>query len=274
MHRHDVLKTLFIRLNDEQPMQVVRKQVSVPYEPMDWRALGADGQEKRFAELLRADRRHGFDISKAPLMRLRLIELGAQRYRLLWTFHHAVLDGWSLPIVLDEVFRLYAGKVAGRELSLRNPGPYRNYVSWMRAQDNAKALQFWQDFLAGYTTPLRFAPSMAPRERAASASRLATHKAGMPRSWHEAALQTCRRNQITLNTLCQGAWSLLLSVYCNQDDLVYGTVVSGRPGEIDGIASMVGLFICTLPFRTRVSSDMALSPWLKQLQATNFEIER
>ncbi len=279
VHRHDALKTLFIRLNQEKPMQVVRGQVTVPFARLDWRGRGEDEQERRFAELLRADRAKGFDISRAPLVRCHLITLGPDRHRFLWTYHHAVLDGWSMPVVLNEVFQVYAAKLAGRSINLPKPRPYRDYASWMRVQDGAKAAAFWRDFLQNFRAPLAFSPAVAPDTAAPSAQapaarELATVRAEMPSAWREAASRLCRANRITLNTLCQGAWSVLLGWYGDRDDIVYGTVVSGRPLELAGVESMVGLFINTLPLRVRLANDAPLAEWLKQLQTVNVEIER
>lgn len=273
VHRHAALKTLFVRLHEEKPMQVVRKEVKVPFAHVDWSGLGADVQERRFAELLRDDRRRGFDAARAPLMRLHLIELGADRRRFLWTYHHAILDGWSMPIVLHEVFQAYAAARVGRPLELPPPCAYKTYVSWLRSQDGPRADAFWRELLAGFRRPLAFAPSMAPRGETAG-RQLARAGTALPPQWREAAQRVCREHRITLNTLCQGAWSLLLGRYGNTDDVVYGTVVSGRPLEIAGIERLVGLCINTLPARVRLPEDMPLAQWLQQLQALNLDIER
>jgi myxalamid-type nonribosomal peptide synthetase MxaA len=268
VQRHDVLKTLFIRLHEERPMQVVRRQVTLPFVRENWH--GAADPDERFEALLCEDRARGFDPSVAPLMRIRLIDLGDGRHRFLWTYHHAILDGWSMPVLLGEVFRLYAGAPA-----LPPPASdYRRYVAWLRKQDMAAVRAFWSEQLAGMRRPLRFAASMAPQDRAPSARRLVTVAGAMPEGWPDAALSWCRAGRITLNTLCQGAWSGLLALYGDSDDIVHGMVVSGRSPEVAGVETMVGLFINTLPVRVRLDAGQDLVEWLRHLQSQTLEIER
>ena len=273
VQRHDVLKTLFIRLQEPQPVQVVRRQVTLPFVQDDWQGLAEAAQRERFDALLREDRARGFDPAQAPLMRVQLIATAPGRHRFLWTYHHAILDGWSMPILLGEVFQLYAAPDA------RLPAPrsdYRHYLGWLRAQDPAAALDFWRGHLKGYRRPLAFAPSMAPspETRPPGPRRLAAHHGEMPPAWMDAAQRLCRTRRITLNTLCQGAFALLLAGLADTDDLVHGLVVSGRSAEVPGLDRMVGLFINTLPIRVRLDADRPLMDWLRALQADSQQVER
>lgn len=277
VHRHDVLKTMFIRLHEEKPVQVVRQQVALPFHRLDWRAIPAEEQERRFESLLAQDRRAGFDPSIAPLMRLHLADLGGRRHRFLWTYHHAILDGWSMPVLLKEVFDRYASAAPAPPAR----GDYRHYVAWLRAQDMDQARDFWRGRLHGYRVPLDFALPLAPAAVSAAAAgsaavprRLARVNAAMPATWLQRATLLCRAQRITLNTLCQGAWSMLLSLYADRDDVVYGTVVSGRPPELAGADTMVGLFIATVPARITLPAGMPVMDWLRQLQSDTQQAER
>ncbi|MBP0624106.1 thioester reductase domain-containing protein [Cupriavidus consociatus] len=274
-NRHDVLRTLFIRLQAESPMQVVCKQVEVPFALEDWRALATAEQDARFDAMLADDRVQGFDWSMAPLMRLWLAELGPQRYRFLWTYHHAILDGWSMPVLLEEVFRIYGGETAAALPPKRTD--FRDYVAWLRKQDPASGVDFWSSLLAGYRRPLEFAPSMRPDARAAAAyggERTATVFVRMPVTWATQAAQACRTHKLTLNALCQGAWSAVLARYAGREDIVYGMVLSGRPQMLAGAETMAGLFINTLPIRVRLEPDQPVADWLRALQTQTMRVDQ
>ncbi|HLO94987.1 MAG TPA: condensation domain-containing protein, partial [Burkholderiaceae bacterium] len=269
--RHDVLKTLFMRLQEAQPLQVVLKSVQLPITQLDWSELDPLQQQVRFEDLLHGDRVQGFDAGRPPLMRLHLIRQGTRQTRFLWTYHHAILDGWSMPIVLSEVFEHYAGRGAGLPRPARD---YRHYLAWLRQQDAPAALDFWKAQLAGYRQALRWAPSLRPEDADAEAPRRLGHWQGrMPASWVEQAQQLCRGSRLTLNTLCQAAWALLLALHGGQDDLCYGMVVSGRNPALAGVERMVGLFINTLPMRVRLDPQAAVLDWLQGLQQQSQEVE-
>ncbi len=269
--RHDVLKTLFMRLQEAQPLQVVLKSVQLPITQLDWSELDPLQQQVRFEDLLHSDRVQGFDAGRPPLMRLHLVRLGAQQTRFLWTYHHAILDGWSMPIVLSEVFEHYAGRAAAQPRPARD---YRHYLAWLRQQDVPAAMDFWKAQLAGYRQALRWAPSVQPADADAQGPRRLGHWQGtMPAAWVQEAQQLCRGSRLTLNTLCQAAWALLLALHGGQDDLCYGMVVSGRNPALAGVERMVGLFINTLPMRVRLEPQAAVQDWLQGLQQQSQEVE-
>ncbi|RQX79047.1 NAD-dependent epimerase/dehydratase family protein [Burkholderia anthina] len=277
VHRHDTLKTLFIRLHEEQPLQVVRHTVGLPFEVIDWRDRAADEQADRFEQLLASDRARGFDFSVAPLMRVTLIQLGHERHRFLWTYHHAILDGWSMPLLLGEVFQRYSRPDAPLPAIARD---YRDYVAWLRTRDGDSSLDYWRDLLRGYRTPAGFAPSVfpAPASDAAAGAEArrtrSTRVETMPAEWMETAGRACRVARVTLNTLCQGAWAMLLARYGGCNDVVGGIVVSGRAAEVDGIKRMAGLFINTLPWRATLDGELDMADWLRRLQADTQRLEQ
>ncbi|MDM0116497.1 thioester reductase domain-containing protein [Variovorax sp. J22R133] len=259
---HDVLKTRFVRLRDAQPLQVVLREVRLPLARADWSALDAQAQARRFEALLASDRAAGLDLDAAPLMRIQLMALGPQRWRFLWTWHHAILDGWSMPILLGEVFRHYAGEPGNGP-----PRPdFRHYAAWRRQQDMQPARTFWTDQLRGLHEALAWAPAVCPPPTQRAAGPLALFDAAMPQAWSAAAARLCRTQRITLNTLCQGAWSLLLALYGDSRDLCYGMVVSGRNAGLAGADAMVGIFINTVPMRVRLDTGVTAGAWLRDLQ--------
>ncbi|WP_241014567.1 thioester reductase domain-containing protein [Burkholderia sp. Ac-20379] len=270
--RHDVLKTLFIRLHEARPMQVVRQRATLPLEVRDWRTLASEEHASRFEALLADDRRRGIAFDVAPLMRVTVVTLADDRHRFLWTYHHAILDGWSMPVLLGEVFASYARPELPLPAAARD---YRHYVQWLAAQDTQAANAFWRDMLAGYREPLRFAPSVEPSVAAASAERrLRSVEAALPADWLQTAQQRCRAEHITLSTLCQGAWMLLLARLGGVDDVVSGVVMSGRQSTFEGAERIAGLFINTLPVRVRLDGESRVGDWLRGVQRLTREVEQ
>jgi non-ribosomal peptide synthase protein (TIGR01720 family) len=270
--RHAVLRTAFDWEDAGEPVQVVLSQAELPIVYHDWTALPPPEQEARLAALLAADRERGFELDAPPLMRLALARTAADTHRLVWSFHHLLLDGWSAPRLLEEAFTLYGALCRGEELRLPPVRPYRDYIAWLKAQDQGRARDFWQDRLAGFTRPTRLRIDGGPgegtpldlsgRERfEIDASRTARLNAFV------------RQHRLTFNTLVQGAWARLLACYGESDDVVFGITVSGRPPQLRGVEAMVGLFINTLPLRVPVSPEELLLPWLLHLRRNQAELQ-
>ncbi|HLM56822.1 MAG TPA: amino acid adenylation domain-containing protein [Pyrinomonadaceae bacterium] len=267
VERHAVLRTFFTWERREKPLQVVLPQMPLPWEQHDWRGLARAAQEERFDALLRADRERGFALSEAPLLRLTLVQMEDDRYRFIWSFHHILLDGWSTPLLLKEIFLFYHAHLEGRELNLESPRPFRDYISWLRRQDVSQTESFWRETLKGFTAPTPLGVDRPPAD-IADAGRDGYSEIGVRLSDTATAELNAlsRREGLTLNVLVQGAWALLLSRYCGEDDVVFGATSAGRPVDLTGVESMVGLFINTLPVRVRVEPGELLLPWLRKIQ--------
>ncbi|MFN2416210.1 MAG: condensation domain-containing protein [Pyrinomonadaceae bacterium] len=274
VERHDILRTAFVWEDVDEPLQVVGARVSLPWEESDWRGVGAAVQRERLEEFLHEDRRRGYDPSRAPLMRLSLIATGEGESAFVWSHHHLLLDGWSTALLMKEVSDLYQALCRGERPSLPPPRPFREYVAWLRRQDAAGPEAFWRETLKGASVPTplgvdrnAFAPPRGEKSYGQREDRLSEELT--------AALQAAaRRYRLTLNTLVQGAWGLLLGRYSGTDDVVFGTVVSGRPAELPGVERMVGMFINTLAVRARLPQEEGLLSWLQNLQAEQAQARR
>ncbi|MBW4457214.1 MAG: amino acid adenylation domain-containing protein [Nostoc indistinguendum CM1-VF10] len=274
VERHPVLRTLFIWEHRKQPLQIVRKWVNLPWVQHDWRGLSPVEQQERLEAFLQTDREQGFKLDQAPLMRCTLIKVREDTYHFVWSRHHILLDGWCLPIILKEVLAFYEGFNRSQDLYIERPRPYRDYIAWLQQQDLSQAEAFWRQALQGFTAPT---PLVVDRV----VSNLSNQKQTYDRQHLQlsanvtAALQSlAQQHHLTLNTLVQGAWALLLSRYSGQEDVVFGVTVSGRPATIAGVESMVGLFINTLPVRVQVPREASLLPWLKQIQNQQVELRQ
>ncbi|HEX6288077.1 MAG TPA: non-ribosomal peptide synthase/polyketide synthase, partial [Herpetosiphonaceae bacterium] len=273
VEHHPVFRTAFVWEGLDAPLQIVRQRAEVRWTNEDWRGLSPDVQEVQLTAYLDADRRRGFALDVAPLLRLALFRIGADRYAFVWSHHHLLLDGWSLPLVFDEVVHCYERLARGQELPLVRPRPYRDYIVWLQQQDLARAEAFWRQQLQGVTAPTPFGV-----DQRASRERTPSGQASIEVTLSELTTTTLqalvRQQGLTMNTVVQGAWAMLLSRYSGEQDIVYGTTVSGRPADLPGVEQMVGLFINTLPVRVRVDPHTPLVPWLHQLQAQHVELRQ
>lgn len=264
--RHAVLRTSFRWQGLGAPLQQVWSQIALPWTVQDWSDLSGEAQEDAFAAFLEADRARGFNLSEAPLLRLTLFILGSAGFRLVWTFHHALMDGRSCPIVLREVFGRYDSFCRGENLNLPEPRPYQEHVNWLCQRNDGQAELFWREKLKGFVAPTPLVRSAAARE-ADSSCRHAAREIALSASVTNSLQSLAGKNKLTLNTMVQAAWALLLSRYSGEKDVIFGATRSCRHSGVDGAESMVGLFINTLPLRLEVQPEMALLPWLKYVRS-------
>ncbi|MET9443779.1 non-ribosomal peptide synthase/polyketide synthase [Streptomyces sp. NPDC006610] len=271
--RTPALRTCVVWEDVPAPLQIVRREVRVPVTHLDWRDLGEQERAERFDRLRAQDLARGIDLAAAPLTRLTLVRLPDARLHLLWTSHHLILDGWSLAQVLTEVFEEYAALTAGAEPRPPVRRPFGDYVRWLADQDADAARAHWRDVLAGFAepTPLPVDRPLREAHRARSAD---VHVAGLGEEASARLARTARDAGLTLNTVVQGAWALLLSRYAAEPDVVFGATVSGRPDDLPGVESMVGMFINTVPTRVRVDARRTAAEWLRELQDAQAESRR
>jgi len=272
--RNPILRTAFIWEGVDEPVQVVQKHVELPFERIDWRGLTPEEQEKRREELFRSRRDQGFDLAEAPLMRLALIQETDDVYRFSWTHHHILVDGWTMPLLLNEVFSIYEALNNGQLLQREPARPYRDYIAWLQRQDMTKAERYWQDILKGFTVPTPIMIDRLPGDGRDAKDDYGTEKLLLSKETSDALQEFVRQHQLTLSTVMQAAWALLLSHYSGEDDVVFGATVSGRPTDLPGAEFMLGLFINTLPVRTKISFDASLILWLKEFQASLSELRQ
>ncbi len=249
----------------DEPVQVVERFATVPLVQLDWTALDERERASELERFLDADRTRGFDLAAAPLLRLAFARLPGGDVLVLWTFHHVLLDGWSAAQVFGEVCARYAGGTA--------PGhrpPFREYLRWLGEQDTTAAEAHWSAELAGVRTPTPLPYDRRPREahraRSAASVRVSAPIDGLR--------ELARGAGLTLNTIVQGAWGLVLARHSGEADVVFGTTVSGRPADLPGVESMVGLFINTLPSRVTVHQGQPVAAWLRDLQAAQARSRR
>ncbi len=254
------------------PVQVVHRHAELPVTRLDWRALTPAQRAEATERLLAEDRAAGMDLGTAPLTRLTLATLPGDEVLLVWSTHHIVLDGWSTGQLLTEVCERYAALTGGPDPAPPARRPFADFLHWLAAQDETAAERHWAEALSGFTarTPLPYDRTPAEAHRARSAA--AVHHeldADVSQRLREGAA----RAGLTVNTVLEGAWALLLARSSGQDDVVFGTTVSGRPAELPGVEGMIGMFINTVPTRVPVPAGPVL-PWLRGLQERQSDARR
>ena len=273
---YPALRTSFHWEDLEKPVQVVHRHVDLPFAEHDVSTNSPSDQQKIIDAYLQMDRQQGFELTEAPLVRLACFRLRQDSFTLVWTFHHILLDGWSVQLIVKNVSELYDAFWRGRDLQLSASRPYGDYIAWLQEQSEVEAQAYWRQALEGFTAPTRFNVDQVRNSGIESTDEFGEQEIRVPQVITTALQALARQNQVTLNTVVQGAWSILLSRYSTDADVLFGAIVSGRPAALRGVETMVGLFINTLPVRVGVSPGARLWPWLRELhsqQAASRDLE-
>ncbi|MGN9810962.1 amino acid adenylation domain-containing protein [Micromonospora sp. BQ11] len=275
MRRHPILRTSFRAMQEHEPLQLVWRHIPVPLDVRDWRDESPARQQERLDDYLQHERSRGFDPHEVPQWRMLLARTADDNYQFVLSAHHAILDGWSNSVLLAEVVQTYDALVRGRQEALPLTRPYRDYVAWLKEQDMQQAERYWRETLHGVdqAAPLsveRKKESQGPAEPAVSAM----VSAFLDEEETARLQELAQAHHLTLNTVMQGCWALLLSRYSRSEDVIFGSVVSGRPPEFEGAERMIGLFINTLPVRVQVPGRTTGLEWLRQLQEQNMRMRQ
>jgi amino acid adenylation domain-containing protein len=272
--RHGVLRTSFHWEEMEKPVQVVHRRLELPITNLDWRTLSHADQAEALQTFLEQDRRQGFELDQAPLLRVTFIRLGEMSWHFIWSFHHILLDGWSVQLVLKDVFEYYGALCRGQDLNLPPTLPYSSYIAWIQQQDITESERHWRRTLQGFTAPTRFGVDEVSRKADDDQGRYVEQRLWVSTATTSALQLLSKQHRLTMNTLVQGAWAILLSRYSGEEDVVFGAVSSGRPPSLPGVEVMVGMFINTLPIRCPVVPHGKTIDWLNELQAAQSEARR
>jgi hypothetical protein len=261
--RHAALRTFFTWERRERPLQVVRTHATLPITVHDWRAVSEADRERSWQELLGRDRTRGFALSEAPLIRLTLVHAAGLRHWLLWSMHHAIVDGWSALLVLDEVMRDYERLGRDDDVAASVAPTFDRFVGWLEGQDATRDEAFWRATLAGSPGAVAL-PGGRRAPVLSAARRKATHRLSVEET-HRLQM-VAARNGVTVNTLVMGAWAIMLARHSRSDDVTFAVTVSERPVEIADVEHAVGLYLMTVPVRAPLQRDIVTGDWLRQLQ--------
>lgn len=260
---HPALRTSFHWDGLDKPVQVVHRDVMPPARFEDWSGEPEDEHKERLDRLMAEDRAMGFDLTTAPLQRLYLVRLGVDRHALAWTHHHLLLDGWSVPVFMNEVMTHYQVLITGGTRPTPAP-PFRHYIAWLNKQDMNAAQQFWSDTLGGVTP--RPLPGLRPHDPRRPTGEPQRHVVDIAGALERGMRDAAARHRVTVSTVLHGAWAAVLSCYTGSSNVLFGCVSSGRPADLPDVDRMIGMFVNTLPVAVDVPEDGEVGDWLRDIQ--------
>ena len=266
VQRHGVLRTSFVWEGLPSPFQVVERSVALPWTELDWRAHDETERKARLDAYLAEDIARGFDLARGPLLRLAVIRMDEAEWMAVLGIHHIVMDGWSGGIVMAEASAIHHALAKGQAVSLPPAPSYRRYVDWIASRDDTAARDYWSRQLAGFDAPTVLPMDRAPFRAPGAASGHGWRETGLERAASDALAAFAANAGVTVNSVLQAAWALLLARYCGQDDILFGTTCATRPDAIEGIERMVGLLLNTLPVRLRVDQGVSAAAWVRRVQ--------
>ncbi|MEC1444353.1 plipastatin non-ribosomal peptide synthetase PpsE [Bacillus subtilis] len=271
--RHDIFRTVFLPHvpHLSGPRQVVMTEREFHLYSEDISHLPTNDQNEYIERFKEKDKQKGFDLQKDMLMRISLFKTAKDEHVCIWSHHHILMDGWCLGIVMQEFMQIYQSIHAGRPLSLDPVRPYSTYISWLTNRDKEKAAAYWDTYLKNYSTPSPL-PRVSDKE-----TKEGYHREDLIFSLNKPLTdklkETAKQHGVTLATLIQAVWGVMLQQYNRTDDVVFGAVVSGRPSEIPGVEQMIGLFINTIPIRIKTQQDETFQELLRRCQKEMLEAE-
>jgi amino acid adenylation domain-containing protein/non-ribosomal peptide synthase protein (TIGR01720 family) len=278
-----VLRTRVVWEGVAAPVQIVERHATVAISHLDWTRLPDGERSARRERLLERDRARGIDLGTAPLMRLTLARLPDSEVQVFWTFHHVLLDGWSVFQVLSDVFAAHAQLngpsehpapgAAGRPVRLPDRRPFGEYLRWLAGRDQHEAQEYWRAVLSGFGSPTPLGSDHPPaRDRASVSAEWLTAELDEVESGD--LYEFARRHGLTTNTVIQGAWAVLLAERAGRREVCFGATVSGRPADLPGAQTITGNFINTVPVRVEVSGRAGVADWLGALQSAQARARR
>ena len=266
IQHHSILRSAFYSDIFSVPVQCVYRDVELPIEVLDYCEMTETEQVEAIKKYTNADRIRGFDFKSAPLMRVALFRITDDHYRMLWTSHHLLFDGWSLPILMEEFLSSYELLVSGKQLKQTKEDRYEDYIRHIERSDKEHEESYWRKYMEGVeqSTMLPFIELTKGRTKIGGPSEMCYLH--LNETITEKIKTYSQNNRITVNTIMQGVWSYLLHQYTGKKDIVYGVIVSGRPDDLHGVEQRVGMYINTIPLHSQSKNDQTISDWLHQMQ--------
>ncbi|MFS4449732.1 condensation domain-containing protein, partial [Maribacter sp. 2307UL18-2] len=268
--RYGTLRTIFLHEGYERSLQLVLKEREgfFVYEDVKEEVLEF-GRASTVGKYNRLDKNRKFDLSEDVLMRLHVYLTGDGEYEFIWSFHHILMDGWCMSILVNEFNAFYRGLLEGKVVELPEVRPYSRYIEWLEARDRSVSKDYWRDYLSGYE-----GLTSIPRDGYGPATfELATQQLLLDGERTGCLRKVSQKYGVTINTILQSAWGILLGKYNNTGDVVFGAVVSGRPATLEGVETMIGLFINTVPVRIVYDEGDTVADLLADVQGKALEGE-
>ncbi|MED1422470.1 amino acid adenylation domain-containing protein [Bacillus altitudinis] len=269
VERYDIFRTVFLHEKVKRPVQVVLKNRPFQLDIVDIQDLSESEQLERIDRFKQKDQLRGFDLSKDLLMRASVFQTGPSSYRWIWSYHHILLDGWCFGLVVQELFAIYHALLHDIPYRLEPVKPYKEYIQWLEKQDKQASLEYWTQSLAGFEGQSTF----KEQRKQTNEHELGEIEWAMSKEETAALSELALQQNATLSSALQSIWSILLSRYQRSNDVLFGTVVSGRPADLAGVDRMVGLFINVIPRRIQLTDQMTFRSLLSETQQQSLAAE-
>ncbi|MBE7174329.1 MAG: amino acid adenylation domain-containing protein, partial [Williamsia sp.] len=266
LQSHTILRSAFDYNSFSKPVQAVYKAALLPIEIIDCSSMDETEQTATFAKLEEADRAKGFDFKTVPLMRIYLVRMQENRYRMLWSAHHILFDGWSRSNIISEFLHVYELYASGKPLPVIKEDRFEDYIRYLGRAEKQDALAYWKEYLKFIEQRTLLPFISATPERNKGVGQYASSVLNIDEAITAKTTRFIQHHRITMNTLMQGVWSYLLHRYTNSERVVFGVIVSGRPDELPDVGQRVGMFINTLPLCACYRKDQSVVEWLQSIQ--------
>jgi len=265
--RHTALRTGFQWEDGREPRQVVYPPSRVRLD-FYHAEFGSEAEARLgLEEYLRADRQQGFPTLLPSLVRVALLRGGPQHFWFVATYHHLALDARSMTVMFKEALDLHDALVEGRTLELPPVRPYRAYIDWLQTLDLKRAEKFWREQLRGFTAPTVLPLARTTALPLSQADEAAGELAFRLNETTTSELRAvARKHDVTLNTLVQAAWSVVLSRHGREEEVIFGALRACRKIPVEGAHSIIGLFINTVPLRVQAGATLPIGKWLRDLR--------
>jgi acyl carrier protein len=265
--RYPAMRSAFIFKGLTRPQQIVRTKVKLPFNFIDLTKLDSPGQQTAITSLKITDRQQGFDFERAPLMRVTLVKLASAHHQLIWSSHHLIVDRWCIPILFQDLLRFYQHTDSQNNEQSKPVVPFKRYIAWLKQQSRDACARFWSTNLHGFTK----SSLLSTRAVGIDSQQQQAFELTLPDRVMADLKKLCNAHTLTLATLIQGAWALLLNRHTQLTDVAFGLVVSGRPHSIANVESIVGSFVNNVPARVKLDPQQNILSWLKGLQRSGIK---
>ncbi len=272
IQKHEVLRTAFVYEGIGKPVQVVlsKRKANISYE--DITSIEQERKAEYIEQLKEADRENSFDLTKDTLIRATIIKEAERKYHIVWSFHHIIMDGWCLSLIMKDFFKSYSSIKTGNTVDIGKSEAYGSFIEWLEEQEKKDAARYWEKYLEGYEQQTAIPLKRTTVDRELNRTKVVQFV--LKKELTEGLVKVAQNSGVTLNTVVQAMWGMLLQKYNNVEDVVFGAVVSGRPEEIKGIEEIVGLFINTIPVRVRQDKQSTFKELIKELQNKSIEASK
>ena len=270
LEKYPPLRTFFIWDGVAEPVQIVQRSCDLPIEYFDWQNFSKKDQMEKLQGIIDSDRKRGFELDQPPLMRLTLIQVQEYCYQLVWSSHHLILDGWSTPIVLKDVFTYYDSIKTKSYIPINYPPSYHNYVEWIKNQDLESSKDYWKKNLKGLYKPTQI--NFKEKNKNMDNAEYSEQNINFDPPLFSGLTSLAQYHKITISSILYAAWAKLINFYSGEDDVIFGVTISGRSIDFENVESIVGVLINTLPLRINLSPNETIGDYFRRLQLSLAEI--